>query len=155
MAFRERLLEPREHAKSRREVPSRGPQAPGNASRGRAPDAAEPPRFRFPELDHSHRLVDPAELKERLRVVPSPRPSVGRTLPQCRRLPIGLAEALGGRHRVSAPERDEPRHRREQRRMEPDLLHATKGAKYAPGAVPFPSASVVGWQPQRSATKEA
>jgi hypothetical protein len=89
---------------------------------GEHPLPGEPRRIRFPEVDDSHRIIDPAELEQRLRVVGGPRPRVRRTPAECRRLPVGLAEAFGSRRRVSTPERDESRDGLEQGRMESDLL---------------------------------
>jgi hypothetical protein len=88
------------------------------------PAPAAPRRIRFPDVDHSFRLVDPAELEERLRVVGSPWPRVRCTPPESSRLQIGLAEQFDSRRRISAPERDESRCGLEQGRMEPDLLLA-------------------------------
>jgi hypothetical protein len=84
----------------------------------------EPHRVDFPQVDDAHRLVDPAELEQRLCVVRRPRARV-RSAPSKRRgLPVRFSERLCGRRRVPAPERDEPRNCLQQRRTKADLLIA-------------------------------
>ena len=110
LVLRDRLLE------ERRRPSSTSPCAAATRPRQRVTCAstrvaAEPRRVRLPEVEDADRLVDPAELEQRLDVVGRPRARVRRAPPERRRLPVGLAEAVDGRRRVSAPERDESRHR--------------------------------------------
>ena len=86
------------------------------------PLAADPRRVRLPGVEDAHRVVDPAELEEQLDVVGAPPADARLAPPERRGLPVGLAEPLRGRGRVSAPERDEPQDRHVLRRVERELL---------------------------------
>ena len=72
----------------------------------------------LPDVEDAHRVGDPPELEEKLRVVGGP-PADARLAPTDRRGPlVGRAEPLRRRGRISAPERDESQDRHVLRRVE-------------------------------------
>src|SRR6266508_132417 len=107
-----------------------GDEAPAASRLGHYPVAAEPRRIGLPDLEDSCRVVDSPKLEQRLDVVRRPRAEVRVAPPERRGLPVRLAQPLESRRRVTAPERDEPRHRQLDGGLESELLTpASSGAR--------------------------
>ncbi len=73
------------------------------------PLARDAHRVRISDIEDTHRVVEPAELEEKLRMFGRPPAEAWLAPPERRGTPVRLVEPLDGCRVISSPSRDEPR----------------------------------------------